>query len=55
MTKVDKVSRGQMDKRMAEISRCTGLSADLFTLFSVPGRTGRVELWELIETALEPE
>ena len=52
ITKVDKISRNALQKRLAVISRSTGLSKDLFTLFSVPQRVGLSELWELIETVM---
>ncbi len=55
VTKVDKVSRNELARRITKIARSTGLSADLFTPFSVLNRQGREELWELIALALESE
>jgi GTP-binding protein len=55
VTKVDKVSRNELARRIAKIARSTGLSADLFTPFSVLNRQGSEELWELIALALEPQ
>ncbi|MBW2519080.1 MAG: YihA family ribosome biogenesis GTP-binding protein [Deltaproteobacteria bacterium] len=52
ITKVDKISRNALQNRLSVISRTTGLSKDLFTLFSVPQRIGISELWELIESAV---
>ncbi|MEJ2520051.1 MAG: ribosome biogenesis GTP-binding protein YihA/YsxC [Desulfuromonadales bacterium] len=52
ITKVDKISRNEQARRIARISRVTGLDAELFTLFSVPDRRGREDLWELISSAL---
>lgn len=53
VTKVDKVSRNELARRLAAIARSTGLSGELFTPFSVPRRQGLHELWELIDLALE--
>jgi GTP-binding protein len=55
VTKVDKVSRNELARRMAKIANCTGLSAELFTPFSVLNKQGYTALWELISLALEPE
>jgi len=52
VTKVDKVSRNQLQRRMAKIAGSTGLSVDLFTPFSVLTRQGYDEIWELISAVL---
>jgi len=52
VTKVDKISRNQLQRRMAKIAGSTGLSADLFTPFSVLNRQGYDEVWELISAVL---
>jgi GTP-binding protein len=54
VTKVDKVSRSELSRRIAKIAAGTGLSAELFTPFSALSRQGCDELWELIAMALEP-
>jgi GTP-binding protein len=54
ITKVDKVSRNELARRMARISQITGLSKELFTPFSVLSKQGYEDLWELINLALEP-
>jgi GTP-binding protein len=53
VTKVDKVSRTQLQRRLAKIAASTGLSAELFTPFSVLNRQGYAEVWELIDAVLE--
>jgi GTP-binding protein len=53
VTKVDKVSRNQLQRRLAKIAAATGLSAVLFTPFSVLNRQGYEEVWELISSVLE--
>jgi GTP-binding protein len=53
VTKVDKVSRNELARRMAKIAERTGLSAELFTPFSVLNRQGSDQLWELISLALQ--
>lgn len=55
ITKVDKVSRNELARRVAKIASSTGLSAELLTPFSVLTRQGHKEVWELISLALEPE
>jgi GTP-binding protein len=55
VTKIDKVSRNELGRRLAKISSSTGLPTDLFTPFSVLNRQGHTELWELISMALEPD
>lgn len=52
VTKVDKISRNQLQRRMAKIAASTGLPAHLFTPFSVMTRQGYPEVWELIEAVL---
>jgi GTP-binding protein len=52
VTKVDKISRNQLQRRMAKIAGSTGLSADLLTPFSVLNRQGYDEVWELISAVL---
>jgi len=53
VTKVDKVSRNELARRMAKIAERTGLAAELFTPFSVLSRQGSDQLWELISLALQ--
>jgi GTP-binding protein len=53
VTKVDKVSRNELTRRMLKIASSTGLSAELFTPFSILNKQGYEDLWELIATALE--
>jgi GTP-binding protein len=55
VTKVDKVSRNELKRRMAKIAAGTGLPVELFTPFSVMTRQGHKEVWELISMALEPD
>jgi GTP-binding protein len=55
ITKVDKVSRNELGRRVAKIADSTGLPVELFTPFSVLSRSGHEEVWELITTALDPE
>ncbi len=55
VTKVDKVSRNQLDRQLKKIVAATGLSAELFTLFSVLSGQGYAALWELICLALEAD
>lgn len=55
VTKIDKVSRNELGRRLAKISSSTGLPTDLFTPFSVLSRQGHTELWELISMALESD
>lgn len=55
VTKVDKVSRNELHRRMTKIASMTGLAVELLTPFSVSTRQGHEELWELIAMALEPE
>jgi len=52
VTKVDKISRNQLQRRMAKIAGITGLSADLFTPFSVLSSQGYDEVWALISAVL---
>jgi GTP-binding protein len=53
VTKVDKVSRNELGRRIAKIASGTGLPEELFTPFSVPNRQGHEEVWELIKQVLE--
>jgi GTP-binding protein len=55
ITKVDKVSRNELARRVAKIASSTGLSIELLTPFSVLTRQGCEEVWELIAMALETE
>ena len=55
VTKIDKVSRNELGRRLAKISNSTGLAVELFTPFSVLSRKGHEELWELIAMALESD
>lgn len=55
ITKVDKVSRNELPRRVAKIAASTGLDEDLFTPFSVKNNQGHSELWELISTVVETE
>jgi GTP-binding protein len=52
VTKVDKLSRNEMARQLATISRVTGLERDLFTMFSSVTREGVAELWGRIEEAI---
>lgn len=53
ITKVDKLSRNELSRQVAVISRATGLEQELFTTFSSVTRAGCAELWERIEAAIE--
>jgi GTP-binding protein len=53
VTKVDKVSRNELSRRLAKIAGSTGLAKDVLTPFSTQTRQGHHELWELIGMALE--
>jgi len=55
VTKADKVNRSQRSKHVRAIAEATGLPADAFTLFSALKRQGVKEVWELIESTLEPK
>ncbi len=55
VTKIDKVSRNELGRRLAKISNSTGLPVELFTPFSVLSRKGHEELWQLIAMALESD
>ena len=55
ITKVDKVSRNELARRVAKIAGSTGLSAEFLTPFSVLSKQGHEEVWELIDLALESE
>ena len=55
VTKIDKVSRNELGRRLTRISSVTGLPVELFTPFSVLSRKGHEELWELIAMALETD
>ena len=55
ITKIDKVSRNELGRRVAKIAKSTGLPLDLFTPFSVLSKQGHEDLWELISMALETE
>jgi GTP-binding protein len=51
VTKVDKLSRNELARRLAAIARATGLDRDLFTTFSSVTREGVAEVWARIEAA----
>ena len=53
VTKVDKVGRGELQRRLGRIAAATGLERDLFTTYSALKGTGRDDLWERIGAALE--
>ena len=55
ITKVDKVSRNELARRVAKIASSTGLSAKFLTPFSVLSKQGHEEVWELITLTLEAE
>jgi GTP-binding protein len=55
ITKVDKVSRNELARRIAKIAASTGLAAELFTPFSVKDGQGHQEVWELFSMVLNPE
>jgi len=55
ITKIDKINRSQREKHIKLIVEETGLPRDAFSLFSATTREGCDEIWERIETALEPE
>ncbi len=55
ITKVDKVSRNELGRRVAKIADSTGLSAELLTPFSALSKQGHEEVWELIAMALESD
>jgi len=55
ITKVDKVSRNELGRRVARIADATGLDGELFTPFSAKNGTGFNDLWELINTAMASE
>jgi len=55
ITKVDKISRNELGKRLSVIAAATGLDKDLFTPFSVKNNTGHKALWELIDVVVAPE
>ncbi len=52
ITKIDKLSRNQRDRHVAQIAEATGLPKDAFSLFSAHTREGKEEIWERIEDAL---
>lgn len=53
VTKVDKLSRNELARQLAVITRTTGLERELFTTFSSVTREGCAELWERIGAAIE--
>jgi GTP-binding protein len=53
VTKVDKLSRNELARRLTAISRSTGLERELFTTFSAMTREGVAEVWARIEAAIE--
>ena len=54
VTKVDKLSRNELARRLAAIATATGLDRDMFTPFSSVTRTGCAEVWERIGAAIDP-
>lgn len=54
VTKVDKLSRNELARRLTAIARATGLERELFTTFSAVTREGVAEVWARIEAAIEP-
>lgn len=54
VTKADKITRSQRDRKIKIIASACGLPTDAFTLFSATKRLGKEEIWARIETALEP-
>jgi GTP-binding protein len=52
VTKIDKLSRNELARQLAVISRVTGLERDVFTTFSSITREGCTELWERVEEAI---
>lgn len=55
ITKVDKVSRNELPRRIAKIAETTGLDEDVFTPFSVKDHQGHADVWELISTVVGAE
>lgn len=53
VTKVDKLSRNELARQLAAITRATGLERELFTTFSAVTREGGAELWGRIDAAIE--
>lgn len=53
VTKVDKLSRNELARRLVAIARATGLERELFTTFSAVTREGVAEVWARIEAAIE--
>ncbi len=53
VTKVDKVSRNELGRRLDKISKETGLPVEVFVPFSVLNKQGISEVWELIMQVLE--
>ena len=52
ITKIDKVNRAERERQRKLIAAETGLSPDVFSLFSATTREGMEEIWERIEEAL---
>jgi len=55
VTKIDKVNRSQREQQLKSIAAETGLSPEVFSLFSALSKEGKEEIWERIEDALELE
>ncbi len=53
VTKVDKLSRNELARRLTVISRATGLERELFTTFSAMTREGVADVWARIEAAID--
>jgi GTP-binding protein len=52
VTKIDKLSRNELSRQLAMITRATGLERDAFTTFSSVTKEGCAELWERIAAAI---
>ena len=53
VTKVDKVSRNQLNRRLQEIGRRTGLDAGLLVPFSAQTGQGRDVIWDMLAGLLD--
>jgi GTP-binding protein len=53
VTKIDKLSRNELARRLAAIARATGLDREFFTTFSAVTREGVAEVWSRIAAAIE--
>lgn len=55
ISKIDKISRSQRRKHLAQIAAATGLPEEAFSLFSALTREGIEDIWERIESVLETQ